>query len=137
MKNSSTISLKTDNTPVETEGARRATGVSTGGATSAVGCFPGGVSPYGCEEMSGNVWEWTRSLWGKSWSNPDFMYPYKPNDGREKLSGASDILRVVRGGSFLNNHRNVRCSSRYWYYPGGWDAYVGFRVMLSPFISER
>ena len=39
MKNSSAISLKTNNTPVETEGARRATGVSTGGAIQS-GHFP-------------------------------------------------------------------------------------------------
>ena len=39
MKNSNAISLKTNNTPVETEGARRATGVSTGGATQN-GHFP-------------------------------------------------------------------------------------------------
>ena len=32
MNNSSAINLKTDNMPVETEGARRATGVSTGSA---------------------------------------------------------------------------------------------------------
>lgn len=39
MKNSSPISLKTDNLSVKTEGARRATGVSTDSATQS-GCFP-------------------------------------------------------------------------------------------------
>ena len=63
------------------------------GTTSAVGCFPDGVSPFGVEEMSGNVWEWCQSKYAD--------YPYA--DDRRNLADASDAIRVVRGGSFRRN----------------------------------
>ena len=71
-------------------------------ATSTVGCFPGGASAHGVEELSGNVWEWTRSLWGDDWKKPSYRYPYKPDDGRENLDAADNIHRVLRGGAFVN-----------------------------------
>ncbi|MDP6359904.1 MAG: SUMF1/EgtB/PvdO family nonheme iron enzyme, partial [Planctomycetota bacterium] len=53
--------------------------------TTPVGNFPEGVSPFGGLDMAGNVWEWTRSLWGEDLAEPAFKYPYDPKDGRENL----------------------------------------------------
>ena len=90
--------------------------------TTPVGAYsPQGDSPYGCAEMSGNVWEWTHSL-----RKP---YPYQPRDGREDEQAAG--RRVLRGGSFLYYARVARCAYRD---DGPFDLfgdYNGFRVVAS------
>lgn len=100
------------------------------GETSVVGCFPLGASPFGCEEMSGNVWEWTRSLWGE--------YPY-PAEGSQAQKKREDPQaggpRVLRGGAFYGLPRDVRCAYRSVNDPDdGYDD-LGFRVVLSPSSS--
>jgi formylglycine-generating enzyme required for sulfatase activity len=77
--------------------------------------------------MGGNVWEWTRSL--------ERPYPYDPLDGREGI-GENSKFRVVRGGSFFLNFRNVRCAFRYRFRPVERVDLIGFRVVLSPFSSD-
>ena len=106
------------------------------GETSAVGCYPTGFSPYGCEDMSGNVWEWTRSLWGKSYSKLEFPYPYNPGDRkREDLNAENDVIRVVRGGSFFDPHDDARCACRGRNHPDNRYYHLGFRVVLrSPLV---
>ncbi|MEW6031223.1 MAG: SUMF1/EgtB/PvdO family nonheme iron enzyme [Chloroflexota bacterium] len=104
------------------------------GNTSAVGCFPQGRSPYEIHDMAGNVWEWTRSLWGKDWEKPKFVYPYKPTDGREKIDAPDEIHRVLRGGAFRYSGRYVRCAFRVTYSPHNWYDFIGFRVVVSPFF---
>jgi formylglycine-generating enzyme required for sulfatase activity len=85
--------------------------------------------------MAGNVWEWTRSLWGKDWEEPEFKYPYDPSDGREDDNAAAEILRVLRGGSWDFDRSRARCSSRYRRAPHYRPVLGGFRVAVSPISS--
>jgi formylglycine-generating enzyme required for sulfatase activity len=72
------------------------------GDTTPVGSYPKGASPYGVLDAAGNVWEWTNSLFKG--------YPYDPADGRE--DSYSEGNRAVRGGSFGNDDKRVRCACR-------------------------
>ncbi|MBN2001197.1 SUMF1/EgtB/PvdO family nonheme iron enzyme [candidate division KSB1 bacterium] len=45
--------------------------------------------------------------------------------------GGRSIRRVLRGGAFNNNPRNVRCANRNRNHPDNCNNNVGFRVVLS------
>ncbi|HSN77226.1 MAG TPA: SUMF1/EgtB/PvdO family nonheme iron enzyme [Anaerolineae bacterium] len=103
-------------------------GVSRIGSTNAVGCFPGGASACGAEEMSGNVWEWTRSVYDE--------YPY-PASGmelqqREDLAAGDSRNRVLRGASFNFEGISLRCAARLRFNPYVRGVVIGFRVCASP-----
>ncbi|MEE8389518.1 MAG: SUMF1/EgtB/PvdO family nonheme iron enzyme [Anaerolineae bacterium] len=90
-------------------------GDSSIGATSAVGVFPGGVSPYGCLDVAGNVWEWCGTKW------VDDYKKYDEIEGREALEG--DATRVLR------------CAGRNWFNPRNRVNRRGFRVCVSTSFS--
>jgi len=89
--------------------------------TTSVGSYPIGASPYGAEEMAGNVWEWTHSLYK--------LYPYTGSDGRE--AGSSKDSRVMRGGSWYSTARNTRAAFRAEVRPGALNHSDGFRLLLA------
>lgn len=72
------------------------------GTTTRVGSYPSGASPYGAQDMAGNVWEWCSSL-----LDP---YPYQPDDGRENPDGEGH--RVLRGGSYFDQIWFARAADR-------------------------
>ncbi|MCB8985835.1 MAG: SUMF1/EgtB/PvdO family nonheme iron enzyme, partial [Ardenticatenaceae bacterium] len=96
-------------------------------SSSAVGCFPGGASPYGVEEMAGNVWEWLLSKYKG--------YEYHADDGREVVDASGD-RRVLRGGSFVSDPTDMRCAFRGRYRVDDVNWNLGFRICVSPFLSH-
>jgi len=100
--------------------------------TTPVGELQAGKSPYHCHDMAGNVWEWTRSLWGEKLKVCEFDEPYVPTDGREDLNAPKTFYRVVRGGSFRSPHQFCRCAHRHRHSPEKSLLDIGFRVVSSP-----
>ena len=98
--------------------------------TTPVTAYSSGSSPSECYDMVGNVWEWTKTLWGSDWKNAEFSYPYRADDGRENLEADATVHRLFRGGSFADELAQLRCNARRWYAPGHADKTRGFRVAL-------
>jgi formylglycine-generating enzyme required for sulfatase activity len=90
-------------------------------ATTEVGSFSCNECAHGLADMSGNVWELTRS--------PFQDYPYTRDDDREGLS--EDALWVMRGGSFSDSAANIRTAVRGGVDPGVRNETIGFRVVIS------
>ncbi len=90
-------------------------------APTPVGAYPTGASAYGALDMSGNVWEWTSTLFRP--------YPYQADDGRE--DPLAEGKRVLRGGSWFNNQRGARVADRKYDRPVYRPNNFGFRLALA------
>lgn len=91
-------------------------------STAPVGTMPQGASPYGCYDMTGNVWEWCRDRYQRDYykKGPD-VNPPGPSEGTS---------RILRGGSWCRESRQLYVSFRTKDEPenGGWDL-SGFRCV--------
>ncbi len=82
-----------------------------------------GRSWVGAYDLSGNVYEWTSSLY----------LPYDSQEDREAdTRDRTDVLRVLRGGSWLNtNSTSLRASNRNGYLPDDVNYGIGVRCARS------
>jgi formylglycine-generating enzyme required for sulfatase activity len=84
------------------------------GDTTRVGSYPIGSSPYGAEDMAGNVMEWVA----------DYVSYTGSNQSNAKLT---ETLGIMRGGYWGDDGDFVRSSRRYLSDPAKDYAYTGFR----------
>jgi formylglycine-generating enzyme required for sulfatase activity len=87
--------------------------------SSPVGAFPFGASPFGMEDMAGNVWEWCL----------DFLEPYR---GAPKVNPRGPTVgakRVYRGGSWKSRFNSLRATARGSNVPNYSCNDLGFRIV--------
>jgi formylglycine-generating enzyme required for sulfatase activity len=89
--------------------------------TTPIGVFPGGETPEGVVDMTGNTWEWTSSLYQP--------YPYHAEDGREDATALAH--RVVRGGSWGLTELGAHARCRDYLVPAVRLNVLGLRVVRS------
>jgi len=75
---------------------------------------------FGLHDMHGNVWEWCQDCWNDNYHNT-------PADGSARTTGDCS-RRVLRGGSWSDDPRDLRSAYRYWNTADNRDDDIGFRL---------
>jgi ergothioneine biosynthesis protein EgtB len=84
-----------------------------------IGSFPAGTSVYGCQQLIGDVWEWTTSDYT---SYPGFKTDFDEYNDKWFVG-----QKVLRGGSFATPQIHIRSTYRNFFYPHERWMIAGFR----------
>src|SRR5437870_5561466 len=87
--------------------------------SSPVGAFPLGASPFGIEDIAGNVWEWCL----------DYYELYRPGAKVNPRGPTTGTKRVHRGGSWKSRFSSLRTTVRSSNVPGFACNDLGFRIV--------
>ncbi len=87
--------------------------------TAPVGSFPRGASPFGIEDLAGNVFEWCM----------DGFEPYKGKEIANPRTSERARQKVYRGGSWKSRMSSLRATARAFNEPGYLGNDIGFRVV--------
>jgi formylglycine-generating enzyme required for sulfatase activity len=87
--------------------------------TSPVGAYPLGASPFGMEDMAGNVWEWCS----------DYFASYTTAPKVNPTGPAAGTRRVYRGGSWKSRFNSLRATVRNSNVPSFSCNDLGFRIV--------
>lgn len=79
------------------------------GACQPIGSAPHNVTPFGCQEMAGFVWEWTKTIFE-----------------------TGTKIRVLKGGSWADDERFIRCAAQLPVLEREKADNVGFRCCINP-----
>ncbi|MDT7778940.1 MAG: gamma-glutamyl hercynylcysteine S-oxide synthase [Acidobacteriota bacterium] len=90
--------------------------------TTPVGAFPAGASPYGCLDMTGNVWEWTATPFEGFPGFEPFPYP------EYSLEWFDGDHRILKGGSWATHPSVLRTSFRNFFRRHFRIAFAGLRL---------
>ena len=81
-------------------------------------------NPFGLHDMHGNVWEWVEDAFHADYSRASL-------DGKPLQANSDQCMRVLRGGSWYNNPKDLRVSKRNPNPPDESYVFFGLRVARS------